>query len=250
MLTGIYGRVMVRCNINCCGAIGKSIIFIFQLIRRRIKRTNRPSKKPEDFSEDAMDQQQLSGIDASFLISRRPRPHARGGAHLLRASPRDSRAVSTGTSAASLKAACTPSRSSPSGWRRRSTISTIPAGVDDHDLDLDYHLRETTLPAPGSEAQLEEVDRPPACQHARSQPSALAVLHHHRVGQRPGRSLLESPSRRGRRRRRHGESTKALYDVTAIPREVEPPPPKPDTAAKPAPSSPTAVDPSRASPTS
>ena len=29
-----------------------------------------------------------------------------------------------------------------------------PGWVDDPDLDLDYHLRETTLPAPGSEEQL------------------------------------------------------------------------------------------------
>ena len=116
-----------------------------------------------------------------------------------------------------------------------------PGWVEADDLDLDYHLRETTLPAPGTEAQLEEViGRLHANTLDRSRPlwqfyviSGLAdgqgvlysKVHHAAIDGGAGMAI-----------------NKALYDVTPTPREVAPPPPRP-AAAKPAPSSPTAVDP-------
>ena len=116
-----------------------------------------------------------------------------------------------------------------------------PGWVEADDLDLDYHLRETTLPAPGTEAQLEEViGRLHANTLDRSRPlwqfyviSGLAdgqgvlysKVHHAAIDGGAGMAI-----------------NKALYDVTPTPREVAPPPLRP-AAAKPAPSSPTAVDP-------
>ena len=116
-----------------------------------------------------------------------------------------------------------------------------PGWVEADDLDLDYHLRETTLPAPGTEAQLEEViGRLHANTLDRSRPlwqfyviSGLAdgqgvlysKVHHAAIDGGAGMAI-----------------NKALYDVTPTPREVAPPPPRP-AAAKPAPNSPTAVDP-------
>src|SRR3982074_87639 len=104
-----------------------------------------------------MDQQQLSGIDASFPFLETPAPpmHVAGLTYFQL----------------------------PEGFegsfyrhfrrffeRRLHTIPIFskrlapslydldhPGWVEDHHLDLDYPLRETTLPAPGSEEQLEEV---------------------------------------------------------------------------------------------
>src|SRR6267378_251834 len=106
-----------------------------------------------------------------------------------------------------------------------------PGWVDDPDLDLDYHLRETALPAPGTEAQLEELiarlhsntlDRSrPLWQFyiitglANGQGVLYSKVHHAAVDGGAGMAI-----------------NKALYDVTAIPREVAPPPPKPEAAAK------------------
>ncbi len=116
-----------------------------------------------------------------------------------------------------------------------------PGWVEADDIDLDYHLRETTLPAPGTEAQLEEViGRLHANTLDRSRPlwqfyviSGLAdgqgvlysKVHHAAIDGGAGMAI-----------------NKALYDVTPTPREVAPPPPR-AAAARPAPSSPTAVDP-------
>src|SRR5260370_4068783 len=104
-----------------------------------------------------MDQQQLSGIDASFLYLETPE---------------------TSTHVAGLTYCQLPEGLEGSFYRHyrrffESRLHTIPifskrlapslydldhpGWVDADDIDLDYHLRETTLPAPGSEAQLEEV---------------------------------------------------------------------------------------------
>jgi WS/DGAT/MGAT family acyltransferase len=116
-----------------------------------------------------------------------------------------------------------------------------PGWVDALDLDLDYHLRETALPAPGTEAQLEQViGRLHANTLDRSRPLWQFYVI---TGLENGQGVLYSKVHHAAIDGGAGMAiNKALYDVTAVPREVAPPPPKP-AAPKPAPSSPTAVDP-------
>ncbi|MPZ34608.1 MAG: wax ester/triacylglycerol synthase family O-acyltransferase [Rhodospirillales bacterium] len=116
-----------------------------------------------------------------------------------------------------------------------------PGWVDADEVDLDYHLRETALPAPGTEVQLEEViGRLHANTLDRSRPlwqfyvitdleNGQGVLyskvHHAAIDGGAGMAI-----------------NKALYDVTPTPRDVPPVLPK-AAPANAAPSSPTAVDP-------
>ena len=187
-----------------------------------------------------MDQQQLSGIDASFLYLETPEtPMHVAGLTYFELPP--------GFEGSFYQ-----------HFRRffESRLHTIPifskrlapalydldhpGWVDADELDLDYHLRETVLPAPGSAAQLEEVigrlhantlDRSrPLWQFyvitglANGQGVLYSKVHHAAVDGGAGMAI-----------------NKALYDVSPTPREVEPPPQS--AASKPAPSSPTAVDP-------
>ena len=188
-----------------------------------------------------MDQQQLSGIDASFLYLETPE---------------------TPMHVAGLTYFQLPEGFEGSFYRHfrsffESRLHTIPifskrlapslydldhpGWVDADDLDLDYHLRETALPAPGTEAQLEEViGRLHANTLDRSRPLWQFYVI---TGLENGQGVLYSKVHHAAIDGGAGMAiNKALYDVTAIPREVAPPPPKP-AAAKPAPSSPTAVDP-------
>jgi WS/DGAT/MGAT family acyltransferase len=116
-----------------------------------------------------------------------------------------------------------------------------PGWVDADDLDLDYHLRETTLPAPGTEAQLEEVI---GRLHANTLDRSRPLWQFYVIsGLENGQGVLYSKVHHAAIDGGAGMAiNKALYDVTPTPREVAPPPPRP-AAAKPAPSSPTAVDP-------
>jgi diacylglycerol O-acyltransferase len=116
-----------------------------------------------------------------------------------------------------------------------------PGWVDADDLDLDYHLRETALPAPGTEAQLEEViGRLHANTLDRSRPLWQFYVI---TGLENGQGVLYSKVHHAAIDGGAGMAiNKALYDVTAVPREVAPAPTKP-AAPKPAPSSPVAVDP-------
>jgi WS/DGAT/MGAT family acyltransferase len=115
-----------------------------------------------------------------------------------------------------------------------------PGWVDADTLDLDYHLRETTLPAPGTEAQLEEVI---GRLHANTLDRSRPLWQFYVIsGLENGQGVLYSKVHHAAIDGGAGMAiNKALYDVTPTPREVAPPPPRP--AAKPAPSSPTAVDP-------
>ena len=191
--------------------------------------------------EGAMDQQQLSGIDASFLYLETPE---------------------TPMHVAGLTYFQLPEGFEGSFYRHfrrffEGRLHTIPifskrlapalydldhpGWVDDPDLDLDYHLRETTLPAPGSEAQLEEVI---ARLHANTLDRSRPLWQFYIItGLANGQGVLYSKVHHAAVDGGAGMAiNKALYDVTATPREMAPPPSKP-AVVKPAPSSPTAVDP-------
>jgi diacylglycerol O-acyltransferase / wax synthase len=188
-----------------------------------------------------MDQQQLSGIDASFLYLETPE---------------------TPMHVAGLTYFQLPEGFEGSFYRHfrrffESRLHTIPifskrlapslydldhpGWVDAQDLDLDYHLRETALPAPGTEAQLEEViGRLHANTLDRSRPLWQFYVI---TGLANGQGVLYSKVHHAAIDGGAGMAiNKALYDVTAVPREMAPPPTK-LAAPKPAPSSPTAVDP-------
>jgi WS/DGAT/MGAT family acyltransferase len=116
-----------------------------------------------------------------------------------------------------------------------------PGWVEADELDLDYHLRETALPSPGTEEQLEEViGRLHANMLDRSRPLWQFYII---TGLENGQGVLYSKVHHAAVDGGAGMAiNKALYDVTATPRDVPPPAPKtPQPGA--APSSPTAVDP-------
>ena len=100
-----------------------------------------------------------------------------------------------------------------------------PGWVDADEIDFDYHIRGAKLPKPGNRAQLEEMvaelhsqtlDRTrPLWQFTviegleNRQAALYSKVHHAAVDGGAGMAI-----------------TKALYDVTDVPREVEPPEPK------------------------
>jgi diacylglycerol O-acyltransferase / wax synthase len=188
-----------------------------------------------------MDQQPLSGIDASFLYLETPE---------------------TPMHVAGLTYFQLPENFEGSFYQHfrrffESRLHTIPifskrlapslydldhpGWVDADELDLDYHLRETALPAPGTEAQLEEViGRLHANTLDRSRPLWQFYVI---TGLANGQGVLYSKVHHAAIDGGAGMAiNKALYDVTAVPREVAQPPPRP-ASPKPAPRSPTAVDP-------
>lgn len=115
--------------------------------------------------------QQLSGLDASFLAMETPRVVAHvGGVCMLdpseSAEPLDLERLT----------AIIGERLSLAPLLRRR-LASVPLGldmpywVDDPDFDLEYHVRELALPAPGSQAQLvEQVARIHARQLDRRRP--------------------------------------------------------------------------------
>ena len=188
-----------------------------------------------------MDQQQLSGIDASFLYLETPE---------------------TPMHVAGLTYFELPEGFQGSFYRHfrqffEARLHTIPifskrlapslydldhpGWVDEDDIDLDYHLRETTLPAPGSEAQLEEVI---ARLHANTLDRSRPLWQFYIItGLASGQGVLYSKVHHAAVDGGAGMAiNKALYDTTAVPREVPPPSPK---AGRPtvAPTAPIAVDP-------
>lgn len=116
-----------------------------------------------------------------------------------------------------------------------------PGWVEADDLDLDYHLRETALPSPGTEEQLEEViGRLHANTLDRSRPLWQFYVI---TGLENGQGVLYSKVHHAAIDGGAGMAiNKALYDVTPTPRDVPPPAPKASPSGA-APSSPTAVDP-------
>src|SRR5436190_10877181 len=117
-----------------------------------------------------------------------------------------------------------------------------PGWVDESNLDLDYHLRETSLPPPGTMAQLEEVI---ARLHANPLDRSRPLWQFYVItGLADGRGALYSKVHHAAIDGGAGMAiNKALYDVSATPREVAPPPARPAAPAAATAASPIAVDP-------
>ena len=66
----------------------------------------------------------------------------------------------------------------PLRWRLREVPLGLdyPYWVDDIDFDLDFHVRELALPAPGSDAQLAEQVARITIAPARPRPAAVGAV--------------------------------------------------------------------------
>src|SRR5436190_2233444 len=188
-----------------------------------------------------MDQQQLSGIDASFLYLETPEtPMHVAGLTYFELPP-----GFEGSFYQHFRRFFESRLHTIPIFSKRLAPSLYdldhPGWVDADDLDLDYHLRETALPSPGTEEQLEEViGRLHANMLDRSRPLWQFYII---TGLENGQGVLYSKVHHAAVDGGAGMAiNKALYDVTATPREVPPPAPK-AASANAAPSSPTAVDP-------
>jgi len=166
----------------------------------------------------------LSGLDASFLHLETPEmPMHVGGLHLLEL-PQEWEGDFTDA----VKRHVADRLHLASIFTKKLALMPLdlanPVWVDDDDLDLDYHIRQVSLPAPGTRAQLEAyVGRLHSSLLDRSRPlwefvvfSGLAsgqigfyTKIHHAALDGQGAIVLAT----------------ALLDVTPVPRVVTPPPP-------------------------
>ena len=85
-----------------------------------------------------------------------------------------------------------------------------PFWVDDPSFNLDYHVRHTALPRPGSDEQLRELAGPHLLPAARSLEAALGAVDHPGARAEPLRADLEDPPRAGGRRLGRGHRDRAL----------------------------------------
>jgi len=97
----------------------------------------------------------LSGLDASFLHLETPEmPMHVGGLHLL-----DLPDALSGDFTDTIKRHVADRLHLASVFTKKLALMPLdianPVWVDDDDLDLDYHIRQVTLPRPGTRAQLE-----------------------------------------------------------------------------------------------
>lgn len=166
----------------------------------------------------------LSGLDASFLHLETPEmPMHVGGLHLLDL-PQDL----DGDFIDVLKRHVADRMHLATVFTKKLALMPLdianPMWVDDDDLDLDYHIRQVSLPKPGTHAQLEAYcARLHSSLLDRSRPLwefyvftglksgqvAFYTKIHHAALDGQGAMLLAH----------------ALLDVTAVPRAVEPAPP-------------------------
>ena len=100
-----------------------------------------------------------------------------------------------------------------------------PGWVDAGELDLEYHIRSATLSAPGNWKQLEEMV---ASLHSNPLDRSRPLWQFHVIeGIEGGRVALYSKVHHAAVDGGAGMViTKALYDMTVEPRQVEPPPPR------------------------
>jgi diacylglycerol O-acyltransferase / wax synthase len=107
-----------------------------------------------------------------------------------------------------------------------------PGWVDAGEPDLDYHIQGMRLPAPGSWQQLEDAV---AELHSRPLDRSRPLWQFTVIeGLEDGRAALYSKVHHAAVDGGAGMViTKALYDITPDPRQVEPPPPRPEPARKP-----------------
>lgn len=101
--------------------------------------------------------QRLTGLDASFLYLETPTSHM----HVAGLMVLDPRGVDGGISLDRVKEVYGARLHLAPPFRRR--LAQVPMGlhhplwIEDPDFDIDDHIRATTLPAPGTDAQLSEV---------------------------------------------------------------------------------------------
>ena len=93
----------------------------------------------------------LSSVDVSFLTNESSSSHMHVGAIMIfEGPPPDLRRSRSSTSAAD----CTSSRAFARSWPTRRPRPAGPFWIDDPTFNLEYHVRHSALPSPGSEDQL------------------------------------------------------------------------------------------------
>ena len=143
---------------------------------------------------------QLSGLDAAFLTLETDNSTGHiGGLCILDPSesptPLDLAAL---TRLMSERAPLIP--------QLRQRLKYVPLGldqpywIDDVNFDIEFHVREISLPTPGSDAQLAEQVRPAARTPARPTAAAVGDVPHLRARGRAGRGVHQDAPRRHRRR--------------------------------------------------
>jgi diacylglycerol O-acyltransferase / wax synthase len=166
----------------------------------------------------------LSGLDASFLHLETPEmPMHVGSLHLL-----DLPAGPSGDFIDTVKRHVADRLHLASVFTKKLALMPLdianPVWIDDDDLDLDYHIRQVTLPRPGTQVQLEAyVGRLHSSLLDRSRPLwEFYVLSGLQSGQLGFYTKIHHAALDGQ-----GALVlaQALLDVTPAGRTVEPPPP-------------------------
>ncbi len=174
----------------------------------------------------------LSGLDASFLHLETPEmPMHVGGLHLL-----ELPAGFEGDFIDAVKRHVADRMHLASVFTKKLALMPFdianPVWVDDDDVDLDYHIRQIVLPKPGSMSQLEAyVGRLHSSLLDRSRPLwEFYVFSGLKSGQIGFYSKIHHAALDGQ-----GAIVlaTALLDVTAVPRDVDPPPSHPKAPYQP-----------------
>ena len=143
---------------------------------------------------------QLTGLDTSFLTMET----ATQFGHVNSISILDPSGSRTGDLYADLRQAVAERLHLLEVYRRK--LVRVPFGldnpywVDDGDLDLEYHIRELALPAPGRRRPAGRAGVAAGRPTTRPHPPALGVVRHHRPAGRAGRAVHQAPPRHDRRR--------------------------------------------------
>ena len=113
---------------------------------------------------------QLSGVDAAFLHMETSKQYGHVSSIIV-VDPATSR---TGDVYGDLRAALDERIHLLDVYRRKLVTDPLgldhPYWVDDHDLDLEFHVREIALPAPGNDQQLAEQVQVPVQRRAHAVP--------------------------------------------------------------------------------
>jgi WS/DGAT/MGAT family acyltransferase len=92
----------------------------------------------------------LTATDASFLAQEGPSSHMHVGAVMIF----EGRRRATSTSSTRSARGCTSCRATARSWPFPPIETGRPVWIDDPSFNLEYHVRHTALPHPGSEEQL------------------------------------------------------------------------------------------------
>ena len=158
----------------------------------------------------------LSAVDASFLHQEKQASHMHVGALVIFEGPPPAREDFAAHIESRL--GLVPR------YRQKLAFPRFEMGrpfwVDDPSFNLDYHVRHTALPKPGSDDQLRQLAGPHLLPAPRPVEAAVGGVADPGARGRPLRPHLEDPSRAGRRSGRVDIAT-VLFDLAPVPPPLE-----------------------------